>query len=195
MAGSWTTGGMKNGISVFFDSIRDAMQIVSRQSDETFKLVQSIYKRFHDDYGLRVTPPRMFPAKKFSEELDLLYLKAEEFRNSPSTTMTEQSFVVKKFFISLVSHARNIFIQANKEADAWLKELVNPLVGQIQEMLSSTERHMKTLSKIRESKDNLEAQLNELLTIRDTVTQQTASLQQIRWALEKCTPPSQQSSN
>lgn len=188
MAGSWTTAGMKNGISVFFDSMRDAMQIVSRQSDETFKLVQAIYKRFHDDYGLRITPPRMFPAKKFSEELDLLYLKAEEFRNSPSTTMTEQSFVVKKFFISLVSHARNIFIQANKEADAWLKELVNPLVGQIQEMRNSTERHMKTLSKIRESKDNLEVQLKELLAARDTVTQQTASLQQIRVALEKCTP-------
>ena len=55
--------------------------------------------------------------------------------------MTEQSFVVKKFFISLVAHARNAFVEANKEADAWLKELVNPLVGQIQEMRNSTERH------------------------------------------------------
>ncbi len=190
MAGSWTTAGMKGGISVFFDNMRDAMQIATRQSEETFKLVQAIYKRFHESYGLRVSPPRMFPSKKFTEELDLLYLKAEEFRNSPSTTMTEQSFVVKKFFISLVSHARDIFIQANREADAWLKELVNPLVGQIQEMRNSTERHMKTLSKIRESKDNLETQMKELLASKHAVAQRSGELQRIRDSLRGCSPPS-----
>lgn len=190
MAGSWTTAGMKGGISVFFDNMRDAMQIATRQSEETFKLVQAIYKRFHDSYGLRVSPPRMFPSKKFTEELDLLYLKAEEFRNSPSTTMTEQSFVVKKFFISLVSHARDIFIQANREADAWLKELVNPLVGQIQEMRNSTERHMKTLSKIRESKDSLETQMQELLSSKHTITQRSGELQRIRASLRDNRPPS-----
>ena len=189
MTGSWTTAGMKSGISVFFDSMRDAMQIAARQSEETFKLVQAIYKRFHDDYGLRITPPRPFQVKKFSEELDLLYLKAEEFRNSPSTTMTEQSFVVKKFFISLVSHARSIFIQANKETDAWLKEVVNPLVGQIQEKRNSIEQHMKTLSRIRESKNSLESQLKEQLERKQTLTRQTAGLQSIRDKLGACSPP------
>lgn len=189
MAGSWTTAGMKNGISVFFDSMRDAMQITTRQAEETFKLVQAIYKRFHDDYGLRIAEPRMFPARKYTEELDLLYLKAEEFRNSPSTTMTEQSFVVKKFFISLVAHARNAFVEANKEADAWLKELVNPLVGQIQEMRNSTERHMKTLSRIRESKDSLESQLRELRAGRALLVERKTALERFHGSLQACTPP------
>lgn len=189
MAGSWTTAGMKNGMAVFFDSMRDAMQIVTRQSEETFKLVQVIYKKFHDEYGLRVTSPRMFPVKKFTDELDLLYLKAEEFRNSPVTTMSEQSFVVKKFFISLVSHARNVFIQAGKEADTWLKELVNPLVTQIQEKRNSIEQHMMTLSKIRESKNNLESQLKELTTAKAILVEQTAALKKLSQNLKNCTPP------
>jgi hypothetical protein len=176
-------------MSVFFDSMRDAMQIVSRQSEETFKLVQAIYKKFHDDYGLRVSSPRLFPTKKYTDELDLLYLKAEEFRNSPVTTMSEQSFVVKKFFISLVSHARNVFIQAGKEADTWLKELVNPLVNQIQEKRNSIEQHMKTLSKIRESKNSLETQLKELMTAKTLLIEQTSALKRMTESLKSCIPP------
>jgi len=189
MAGSWTTAGMKNGMSDFFDSMRDAMQIISRQSEETFKLVQAIYKKFHDDYGLRVSSPRLFPTKKYTDELDLLYLKAEEFRNSPVTTMSEQSFVVKKFFISLVSHARNVFIQAGNEADTWLKELVNPLVNQIQEKRNSIEQHMKTLSKIRESKNSLETQLKELMTAKTLLVEQTSTLKRMTENLKSCVPP------
>lgn len=192
MSGSWTTAGMKNGMSVFFDNMRDAMQIVGRQSDETYKLVQAIYRKFHDDYGLRMNSPRSFPVKKYIDELDQLYLKAEEFRNSSMTTMSEQSFVVKKFFISLVSHARNIFMQANKEADSWLKEIVNPLVGQIQDKRNSIEQHMKTLSKIRESKNNLESQVDELHASRKSLNTRIASLQQLRDALANSTPPARE---
>ncbi len=193
MSGSWTTAGMKSGMAVFFDNMRDAMQIVNRQSDETFKLVQVIYKKFHEDYGLRMTPPRTFPVKRYIDELDQLYLKAEEFRNSSMTTMSEQSFVVKKFFISLVSHARNIFMQANKEADGWLKEIVNPLVGQIQDKRNSIEQHMKTLSKIRESKNNLETQVTELGESRERLRRQSQSLEGLRNTLRNSTPPERES--
>lgn len=189
MSGSWTTVGMKNGMTVFFDSMRDAMQIVSRQAEETHKLVQNIYIRFHEEYGLRVTAPRPFPIKRYSDELDQLYLKSEEFRNSTFATMSEQHFVVKKFFISLVSHARNIFLEASKEADTWLKELINPLVNQIQDKRRGIEQHMKTLSKIRESKNNLETQLKTLQKQRSDLEAKVAALQKMRRTLEQCAPP------
>lgn len=189
MSGSWTTAGMKNGMTVFFDSMRDAMQIVSRQADETHKLVQNIYRKFHEEYGLHVSAPRPFPANKYSDNLDQLYLKSEEFRNSTFATVSEQHFVVKKFFISLVSHARNIFQETQKEADTWLKELINPLVNQIQDKRKSIEQHMKTLSKIRESKNNLETQLRMLQKQRGELEGKVAALQKMRRTLGQCTPP------
>ena len=189
MAGSWTTAGMKNGMAVFFESLRDAMQIVDRQANETHQLVKNIYRKFHEEFGLYVSTPRPFPINKFSDELDQLYLKSEEFRNSAATTMSEQSFVVKKFFISLVSHARNIFMATNKEADTWLKELINPLVNQIQDKRKGIEQHMKTLSKIRESKNNLEGQLKLLQTQRTALRIRTEGLEQIQTALQQCIPP------
>jgi len=133
MSGSWTTAGMKKGMDLFFSQSKDALQIAGRQADQTYKLVQSIYKKFQDDHGLQIEMPAPFPIEKFEAELKQLHLKGEEFRNSTMTTVSEQSFVVKKFFITLVSHARNIFVKAHQSGDEWLKDMINPLVEQIQE--------------------------------------------------------------
>ncbi len=189
MSGSWTTGGMKNGMTLFFESSREAMQIAERHADEIHKLIGSIYKKFHEEHDLKVHPASKFNIKSHRTELDQLAIKAEGFRNSPISTMAEQSFVVKKFFISLVSHVRNTFGNANREADAWLKELINPLVIQIQEKRTSIDKYMETLNKIKESKNNLEGQLKELNGQMSKLEEQVTSLEAMRKTLQSCTPP------
>lgn len=191
MSGSWTTSGMKKGMSTFFESSREAMQIAKRHSDEIHKLIDSIYQKFHEEHGLKPHKAPPFNIDPHQSELDQLAIKAEEFRNSPISTMAEQSFVVKKFFISLVSHVRNTFSNANREADAWLKELINPLVIQIQEKRSSIDKYMETLNKIKESKNNLESQVKELSDKINQLEQQTTALDAMRKTLQNCTPPEQ----
>jgi len=191
MSGSWTTGGMKQGMQGFFDGLRDAMQIFSRQTDETHQLVLSIYRKFHEDYELKATPPQPFPYKKYVNQIDQLYLSEEAFRNSPVTTMTEQSFVVKKFFISLVSHARVMICEANKEADLWLREMVNPLVRQIQDKRNRIEQHMRTMSKIRESRQQLELQVRRLEAQTKVLEDKLASVNRLKDALRECVPSEQ----
>jgi len=189
MAGSWTTAGLKNGMAVFFDSARDAMQIAGRHSDQTYKVVLSIYEKFEKEHGLHINKPHPFPIKKYSDELDQLYIKAEAYRNSTMTTVTEQSFVVKNFFVSLVSHTRNVFSNANAHAENWLKELINPLVKQIQEKRERIDQHMTTLTKLKESKESLKDKMQELETQRRALDEQAKSLQKIRESLQHCTPP------
>lgn len=189
MSGSWTTSGMKNGMTLFFESSREAMQIAERHADEIHKLIESIYKKFHEEHGLKVHQAMKFNITPHQAELNQLALKAEEFRNSPISTMAEQSFVVKKFFISLVSHVRNTFGNANREADAWLKELINPLVIQIQEKRTSIDKYMEALNKIKESKNNLENQIKELNGRLSKLEQQVNSLEAMRKSLQNCTPP------
>jgi len=189
MSGSWTTNGMKNGMTLFFESSREAMQIAERHSDEIHKLIKSIYKKFRDEHGLKSHVAPKFNIQPHIAELDQLAIKAEEFRNSPISTMAEQSFVVKKFFISLVSHVRNTFGNANREADAWLKELINPLVIQIQEKRTSIDKYMATLGKIKESKKNLDGQLKQLNEESSQLEKQAGSLDNIRKTLHNCTPP------
>ncbi|HEY4731990.1 MAG TPA: hypothetical protein VIH66_01945, partial [Gammaproteobacteria bacterium] len=189
MTGSWTTGGLKNGMSIFFDSARDAMQIAGRHSEQTFKVVLSIYERFEKEHNHTMNKPQPFPITKYSEELDHLYLKAEEYRNSTLTTVTEQGFVIKKFFVLLVSHVRTVFSNANAHAENWLKELINPLVNQIQEKRERIDQHMTTLTKLKESRESLKEKLHELEAQRNALDDKVKELQRIRNSLQHCTPP------
>ena len=162
MEGSWSTGGLKKGMQIFFDNMRDTMQVVARQADQTYLVVQAIYNKFQEDGGSLGVSPKMFSVKKYTEEFNKLYEEAEKFRNSPVTTMTEQSFVVKKFFISLGSHARVIISKANQDVDNWLKEIMQPLIKQVNESKQQLEQQLETLNKINDSKDSVETKLKEI---------------------------------
>jgi len=162
MTDSWTTGGLKNGMKTLFDGIRETMQISTRHADETHQQIIHIYQKFEKEIELEALAPKPFSTDKYDAEIQKLYAQAEEFRTSPVTTMTEQNFVVKKFFISLVSHARDIFFQANQEAETWFKDIMIPLAKHVTEHKQLLEQHMETLYKINESKDNIASKTAEL---------------------------------
>jgi len=162
MTGSWTTSGMKGGMKQFFDDVTLTMGNAATQAMEIHKLVRAIYFKFHKEHGFRNVQPKLFTTESYQKELDLLYREAELFRKSPVTTMTEQSFVVKKFFISMVSKARNIFFNANQDASRWAKEVIGPLRAQVKEHKLDIEKRLQTLRKISHSRDTLEGKIAEL---------------------------------
>lgn len=180
MMGSWTTGGLKKGMQAFFEGARATMDRSHEQAEETRKLVAAIYKKFHVEHGLPAITPRLFSTEEYTKQMDMLYEEAETFRKSPVTTMTEQGFVIKKFFINLVSQARNIFFKAQQEADAWLREVMNPLVAQIKEHKFMMERRLKTLRKINDSRDTLDSKVAELESELNRLQERTAALNAIR---------------
>ncbi len=180
MTHSWTTAGMKRGMETFFDGARDTMEQVSGHAEQTRMLIRATYKKFHEEHGLPQIVPKQFSTSSYSTELERLYQEAEAFRRSPVTTMTEQSFVIKKFFISLVSHTRSLFFKANQDANTWLKSVMNPLVKQIKEHKTTMEKRLETLRRISESRDTLDARIRELdAGLRET-RRQLDNLQHLR---------------
>ena len=179
MTESWTTAGLKNGMKVFFDGLSETMDIVSRQTEQTYVLAEEVYKKFHEDHGLPVLDFPRFSIEEYKIQLVKLAAASEEFRNSAVTTMTEQSFVVKKFFISLVSHTREVFFKAHREADTWLKELMSPLMAQIHMHKQLLEQHLDTLCKINETRESLSKNISLLEAQCETLSQQLTALDQI----------------
>ncbi|QKT04239.1 dynamin family protein [Ectothiorhodospiraceae bacterium 2226] len=162
MTDSWTTGGVKSAMKNFFDGSIDTMSQAVQQVDQLNKLMQSIYRRFEEAHGLNGAKIPQFSLSKYRKELDQLSRDAEAFRKSPATTMTEQSFVVKKFFISLVSHVRNVFFRAHTEAEAWSRAGLAPLVALIKERKRQMENRLENLRRINESRDTLQGRLDDL---------------------------------
>jgi DNA repair exonuclease SbcCD ATPase subunit len=76
--------------------------------------------------------------------------------------MTEKHFVVKRFFIAMVSKARDIFFQARQEINAWIKICLEPLVYEIHNHHDNIEQHLQDLKKISSSRETLNDRIEEL---------------------------------
>jgi len=185
MSGSWTTIGLKRGMQTFFNGTQDLMGQVVENAEQARRLVKAIYNKFHAEHGLAAITPKEFSMEKFNERMDELFHEADAFRQSPITTMTEQSFVIKKFFISLVSQARNVFYKANQYTEAWLREVMNPLVRQIKEHKTIMENRLKTLRKISDSRDTLDAKIAELVNEENGLKSQNETLNEMRTSLNE----------
>ena len=176
MVDSWTTHGLRSGMKGFFENARDSMTQVNYQAEKSNAIVQSIYDRFRDEHGFTDLNPTLFTTARYSRELDQLYKKAGEFRESSVTAMTEQSFVVKKFIVSMVSHARNIFFRANQDAEDWAGSVMRPLAARIKERKIQLENRLANLQKIKNSREklsdniaDLEKQGDELMAQLETI--------------------------
>ncbi len=162
MSGSWTTAGLKKGMTHFFKGVGDMLGQVHEYSDGLNRLVTTVYHKFQSEHGIEGVEPVLYNVDKYVLEFKKLEEEGEAFRNSPVTAMTEQHFVVKKFFISLVSHARNIFFKAHRDAETWSKAVMSPLVKQIKDHKEQMDKRLENLRKVNESRDTLDERMGEL---------------------------------
>jgi predicted GTPase len=163
---TWTTRGLKNGMATFFAGARETMEKVGQESDEIRKVVEAIYLRLHTEYGLaKIIPPRL-SLLPFVMEFKKLEERADAFRDSPVTMMTEQHFVIKKFFITLVSQARHLYTECNTASKNWFQAAVSPVFAQIQQHKATIDRSFEALKKIHENMDTLGERIAELEQVR-----------------------------
>jgi hypothetical protein len=162
MLHSWTTRGMKKTMKFLFDELRRSMQAISGNAEHTRKTVRSAYQRFQNEFGFSTVQPQKFSVMKYRVELEALYKEADAFRRSPTLALSEQSFVVKRFYHILVARARGIFNQLNQQLDFWLSHALDPLVAQIQEHKDMMEKRLVNLQKIGRSKHTLQMRIEDL---------------------------------
>lgn len=172
MNNTWTTRGLKSGMATFFEGTRGRMEKVSNEADEIRKVVEAIYLRLHSEYGLaKIIPPRL-SLLPFVMEFKKLEERANAFRDSPVTVMTEQHFVIKKFFITLVSQARQLFNECNTASKNWFQAAVTPVFAQIQQHKAMIDRSFEALKKIHENMDSLGERVTELEEVRGDLESQ-----------------------
>ncbi|MCB1866526.1 MAG: dynamin family protein [Chromatiales bacterium] len=163
MIGSWTTSQLKANMGEFLKRVRNDMLGVVEQNERTRRLIRTIYRRFEEKHALEgIALPKMFSIIEYRVQLELLYQEAEEFRRSTKTTLTEQGIVVRKFFVTMVSRARDIFVRAHTECDRWLTEALKPLRRSIRERKRGVEKRLDSLRRVHQSMDTLESRIADL---------------------------------
>ncbi len=179
MQGSWTTGGLRKSMMFFFDNMMQIMSQVSHIGEQGNEVVKASYRRFHEEYGLPNIRPVLFPSKVYEQRMERLLKRSEDYRTSSTMTMTEQSFVIKRFFVSVVSHARDVFYKANEEAKLWSKSALAPIATEIKERKRVMDKRLSNLNRVKDSKETLESKLTELVDEGRELEKQLADLDEI----------------
>jgi len=185
---SWTTQGLRRGIVAFFKGASTRMDRVNRDASELRRLVEAIYDTFHRDHGLARIKPGAFSLLRFRSDFQRLQADSEAFRNSATLLMSEQHFVIKKFFITMVSRARQIFSDCNGATRSWAKSILTPIYTQIQEHKAMIDRRIDNLEKIRSNHSNLNLRIEELDQQAQELEEQHAQIQALMERIYTPTP-------
>ena len=179
MRDRWTTRGLRNTMKTLFDRFHEAMADIGRCAEETGQSVRDIYREFDEQLDVKAPYPRPLRLSGFEQELEQLHQEAEAFRTSPVMTLIEQNFLIQRFFVALVSRARDIFYRADRDVRDWGKDVLNPLVKEMWRHKRGMEERMLILREISHSRERLEGRIEELREVRSRHAEQFASLQQI----------------
>ncbi|UCH53216.1 MAG: hypothetical protein JSW09_11665, partial [Pseudomonadota bacterium] len=135
-------------------------------------LVQAIYNKFHAEHKLARLHPVPFSLEDYHAQLARLYEEAANYRDSPIMVMSEQHFVIKKFFITLVSRTREVFSDCNAGARAWSNAIMAPVLAQVREHKIMIDHRLENLKKIHENLNSLGARIADLEAARHNLTSQ-----------------------
>jgi hypothetical protein len=119
-----------------------------QQSGGIKQLLNAAYQRFHDVHGLERMDPPSLDLSRYRARLDELMVSTQEFCSDPLNIMLEKRFMVKKFYIALVTQARIVFQQVRLETETWLRLTLDPIVARIKEHKTQLEHRLENLSKV-----------------------------------------------
>ena len=179
MNDSWTTRGLKIGMKTLFDGVVAAMDKAAKQTQQIQSLVQAIYNKFHTEHKLARLKPVPFSLEDYHAQLARLYEEAANYRDSPAMMMTEQHFVIKKFFITLVSRTREVFTDCNAAARAWSNGVMAPVLAQVREHKIMMDHRLENLKKIHENLESLGARIADLEAAHHNLASQARVMEAI----------------
>lgn len=188
MTGAWTTLGLKEAMRQMFEEINQQMEIAANQSQEMRRLVRTIYRRFQTYHDMQLAEPQMLSLISHQVELNLVHQESEIFRKSPRTTLTEQHFAVRRYFQTIVTRVRRIFLHAHADAKNWLETALDSLTQEIHEHRNILSQQLADLKLSGRSRSMVRQRLTTLDRDCRRLEEQLETLQKTRKTLSHSSP-------
>ncbi len=190
---SWSTLGMNRAMSQFFVQMEQALDNITTEAQLADKMVAAIYQRFTVDIPAKHLQPRTFSIARERKRLKELKQKSIKFRRNPKIIMTEQTLLIKRFFNTFVTEARQIHARVLEEAVRWPDEALLPLMQYTLEQKKMLEKQVAELRAMASSTKNAREQQQSLKVMIDKAHTQLSKAERIQEQLKQ-PPPSEHSS-
>ena len=187
--GSWTTAGLSRGMQQLIRQTAHQYQHIHKHAKQVKGLVDAAYIRFHVKHGFERRHAPELSIDQHLESIRALAQRAEEFCRDPINIMTEKHFLIRKFFLSVAGEARVVFERTRVECETWLRNVLAPLIAQINDHKAQIERRLENVKKIHDNIDSLQDRLSELEAMQAALSKQLKILEGILSKLQRPVEP------
>ena len=162
----------------FFLGIHENFAAAARQSVEIHDMMRAMYARFAKEHGLEPFNPPPFSVLKYQKEIERLERAYNTHFNTLWNMVSKAKFaLMKRFFETIASRVRHVYVIANRDVEAWLKAVMSPLETQVREHHLQLRRRLDSIKRIHQASDELEERIGELEQQEEAIRLQRKGLQ------------------
>ena len=130
---------------------------------EIHDMMRAMYARFAKEHGLEPFNPPPFSVLKYQKEIERLERAYNTHFNTLWNMVSKAKFaLMKRFFETIASRVRHVYVIANRDVEAWLKAVMSPLESQVREHHLQLRRRLDSIKRIHQASDELEERIGEL---------------------------------
>ncbi len=171
------TRGVRNAMSDFFRQIHGDFAAAAKQASEIHDMMRAMYLRFAKEHGLEAFSPPPFSVLKYQKEIERLERAYNTHFNTLWNMVSKAKFaLMKRFFETIASRVKHVYVIANRDAEAWLKAVMSPLETQVREHHLQLRRRLDSIKRIHRASDELEERIDELTAQAEGIRAQMRGL-------------------
>jgi len=173
------TRGVRGAMNDFFRHIHGDFAAAARQASEIHDMMRAMYSRFAKEHGLSAFDPPPFSVLKYQKEIERLERAYNTHFNTLWNMVSKAKFaLMKRFFETIASRVKHVYVIANRDAEAWLKAVMSPLETQVREHHIQLRRRLDSIKRIHRASDELEDRIGELEQQAEAIRLQIRGLEQ-----------------
>jgi predicted GTPase len=180
MTQSYFTAGMREAMRSYFDIVRSRMETAGAVVDELHTIIGRMQDEYESQGGMELAPVREHSLHRFVREVDQIERIYVTRFDTLSTMLTqEQIALTRRFFRTLATQIKRIFVVANHDATLWLRNALRPLERQIRDRQAQLREKLGAVRRIHGDVDTLSSRVAALEDTKRVLDRQSKYLQSI----------------
>ncbi|MDR2688684.1 MAG: dynamin family protein [Azoarcus sp.] len=176
--------GLLTAMKAFFASVRANLDNSATEIAEITRMLDSMYRRFSVEHGLKLAAPGTFSTRRYANELKRLEKAIDsQFNTTLVLVTTEKHVLTQKFFETVAAQTRRTFELANRDVEQWLRAVMAPLEIQVREYQLQLKRRLESVKRIHQAAHTLEDRVEELQQAENGVLTQLNELKALQTRL------------
>ena len=173
------TKGVRGAMGDFFRQIHGDFGAAAKQSAEIHDMMRAMYLRFAKEHNLEPFNPPPFSVLKYQKETERLERAYNTHFNTLWNMVSKAKFaLMRRFFETIASRVKHVYVIANRDVEAWLKAVMSPLETQVREHHLQLRRRLDSIRRIHQASGDLEDRIGELEQQEAAIRAQVRGLEQ-----------------